>query len=51
MQSLVFSKSKQGTVHKFANDPAIVVPLVPSLSNGGLIFAKSTKCGKCRGAK
>jgi hypothetical protein len=52
MHSLVFSKSKEGTVHKITNVLANVqVPVVPGLSNGGLIFAKSTKCGQCRGAK
>jgi len=54
MPSLIFSKSSQGTVHKFVRTdiPIIVVPaiIVPGLSNG-MIFAKSTKCGKCKGAK
>lgn len=54
MPSLVFSKSSEGTVHKFVRTTieANVVPvnMVPSLSYG-MIFAKSTKCGKCKGAK
>lgn len=54
MPSLVFSKSPQGTVHKFVRTivPVSVVPniIVPGFSTG-MIFAKSTKCGKCKGAK
>jgi hypothetical protein len=51
MPSLVFSKSSEGTVHKFVRTTieTNVVP-VPGLSYG-MIFAKSTKCGKCKGAK
>lgn len=52
MPSLIFSKSSEGTVHKFAKVEVNMVPvnMVPSLSYG-MIFAKSTKCGKCKGAK
>ena len=39
---LVFSKSKEGTVHK----PSLNKPMFVSM-----FFAKSTKCGRCRGAK
>ena len=58
MPSLIFSKSSHGTVHKFVKGPVNVGPvnvvpaiIVPSLSYNGMIFAKSTKCGRCKGAK
>ena len=54
MPSLIFSKSSQGTVHKFAK---VQVNVVPAIIVQGLSYSmidrlvNSTKCGKCKGAK
>ena len=54
MNSLVFSKSKEGTVHKVVTTTIIIQT---NTNTSGLSYnmidrlANSSKCGKCRGAK
>jgi hypothetical protein len=50
--TLVFSKSKQGTAHKFLAAPAITSSAVAYLSYNMISrLANSKNCGKCTGAK
>ncbi len=53
MPSLIFSKSKEGTVHKFAStDVKVNTTVVQGLSYSMIDrLVNSTKCGKCKGAK
>ena len=45
---LVFSKSKQGTVHY----PQVQIqPLQIANMSGSMFLINTTKCGKCKGAK
>ena len=47
---LIFSKSKEGTVHQKSSIVSANPSVVQSLTYN-MIFAKSTKCGRCKGAK
>ena len=52
MNSLVFSKSKEGTVHKVVTTTKINQTITFGLSYNMIDrLANSSKCGKCRGAK
>jgi hypothetical protein len=53
MPSLIFSKSKEGTVHQFAKVQVNVVPVIVQGLSYSMIdrLVNSTKCGKCKGAK
>lgn len=43
---LVFSKSKQGTVHY-----SQIKPMQIAKMGGSMFLINATKCGKCKGAK
>ena len=47
--NLVFSKSKEGTVH-IAN-PIIANPIIANPISMNITKPQITKCGRCRGAK
>ncbi len=53
MNSLVFSKSKEGTVHKVFTTTITINQTNTSGLSYNMIdrLANSSKCGKCRGAK